>query len=66
MLRYRCWPCLGLLLLAAGCATPSARDNAGAAAKLVEGGRKAYEAQFTRAAFVRDSLAFYQRVVAGS
>jgi glycosyltransferase involved in cell wall biosynthesis len=38
----------------------------GLAAKLVEGGRKAYEAQFTRTAFVRDSLAFYQRVVAGS
>ncbi|MDP3737087.1 MAG: glycosyltransferase [Hyphomonadaceae bacterium] len=36
------------------------------AAKLVAGGRKAYEAQFTRAAFVRDSLAFYQRVMAGS
>jgi glycosyltransferase involved in cell wall biosynthesis len=40
-------------------------DEPGLAAKLVEGGRKAYEAQFTRAAFVRDSLAFYQRVVAG-
>jgi hypothetical protein len=37
MLRYRCWHCLGLLLLAAGCTTPSARDNAGAAANLVEG-----------------------------
>lgn len=37
MLRYRCWPCLGLLLLAGACATPSARDNAGAAASLVEG-----------------------------
>jgi hypothetical protein len=40
-------------------------NEPGLAAKLVEGGRKAYEAQFTRAAFVRDSLAFYQRVVAG-
>lgn len=37
MLRYRCWPCLGLLLLAGGCAVPTARDNAGAAARLVEG-----------------------------
>jgi hypothetical protein len=41
-------------------------NEPGLAAKLVEGGRKAYEAQFTRAAFVRDSLAFYQQVVAGS
>jgi hypothetical protein len=32
----------------------------------VKGGREAYESQFTRAAFVRDSLAFYQRVLAGS
>ena len=40
-------------------------NEPGLAAKLVEGGRKAYEAQFTRAAFVRDSLAFYQRIVAG-
>jgi multidrug efflux system outer membrane protein len=35
MLRYRCWPCLGLLLLAGGCAVPSARDNAAAATNLV-------------------------------
>ena len=41
-------------------------NEPGLAAKLVEGGREAYEAQFTRAAFVRDSLAFYQQVVAGS
>ncbi|HEX5008054.1 MAG TPA: glycosyltransferase [Hyphomonadaceae bacterium] len=41
-------------------------NEPGLAAKLVEGGRKAYEAQFTRAAFIRDSLAFYQRVVAAS
>lgn len=41
-------------------------NEPGLASKLVEGGRKAYEAQFTRAAFVRDSVAFYQRVVAGS
>lgn len=41
-------------------------NEPGLAAKLVEGGRKAYEAQFTRAAFVRDSLALYQQVVAGS
>ncbi|HUG72427.1 MAG TPA: TolC family protein [Steroidobacteraceae bacterium] len=31
MLRYRCWPCLGLLLLAGGCSVPSPRDNAAAA-----------------------------------
>lgn len=37
MLRYRCWPCLGLLLLASGCSVPSARDNAAAAASLVQG-----------------------------
>lgn len=36
------------------------------AARLVEGGRKAYETQFTRAAFVRDSLALYERIVASS
>jgi glycosyltransferase involved in cell wall biosynthesis len=35
----------------------------GLAARLVAGGRAAYEAQFTRTAFVRDSLAFYQRVM---
>ena len=32
------------------------------AARLVVGGRAAYEAQFTKAAFVRDSLAFYEKV----
>jgi hypothetical protein len=37
MLRYRCWPCLGVLLLAGGCAVPSARDNADAAAALIRG-----------------------------
>jgi cobalt-zinc-cadmium efflux system outer membrane protein len=37
MLRYRCWPCLGLLLLVGGCSVPSARDNADAAASLVQG-----------------------------
>jgi hypothetical protein len=41
-------------------------NEPGLAAKLVAGGRKSYEAQFTRAAFVRDSLAFYQRVIAGN
>jgi hypothetical protein len=30
--------------------------------KLVAGGRVSYEAQFTRAAFIRDSEAFYERV----
>jgi len=37
MLRYRCWPGLGLLLLAGGCAVPSARDNAATTASLLEG-----------------------------
>lgn len=37
MLRYRCWPCLGVLLLASACTVPSARDNAAAVATLVEG-----------------------------
>lgn len=36
-------------------------DNA-LAAKLVAGGRASYEAQFTRAAFIRDSEAFYEQV----
>ena len=40
-------------------------NETGLAARLVEGGRMAYEATFTRAAFVRDSLAFYERVAAG-
>lgn len=39
-------------------------EEPGLAAKLVAGGRASYEATFTRAAFVRDSLAFYERVVA--
>lgn len=34
------------------------------AAKLVAGGRASYEAQFTKAAFQRDALAFYERVLA--
>jgi glycosyltransferase involved in cell wall biosynthesis len=34
------------------------------AARLVAGGRAAYEAQFTKAAFVRDSLALYGRIAA--
>jgi glycosyltransferase involved in cell wall biosynthesis len=41
-------------------------NEPGLAAKLVAGGRAAYEAQFTRAAFVRDSIAFYKRVIAQS
>jgi len=36
------------------------------AAKLVAGGRAAYEAQFTKAAFVRDSIAAYERVIAAA
>jgi cobalt-zinc-cadmium efflux system outer membrane protein len=35
MLRYRCWPCLGVLLLVGACAVPSARENADATAALV-------------------------------
>lgn len=38
----------------------------GLAQRLVAGGRAAYEAQFTKAAFVRDSLAFYGRVIASA
>ncbi len=34
------------------------------AARLVAGGRASHEAQFTKAAFQRDSLAFYKRVLA--
>lgn len=34
------------------------------AARLVGGGRSAYQAQFTKAAFVRDSMAFYEKVAA--
>ncbi|MEP7211372.1 MAG: glycosyltransferase, partial [Alphaproteobacteria bacterium] len=34
-------------------------NEPGLAAKLVAGGRAAYEAQFTQAAFLRDSVAFY-------
>ncbi|HVY87822.1 MAG TPA: glycosyltransferase [Hyphomonadaceae bacterium] len=41
-------------------------NEPGLAAKLIAGGRKSYEDQFTREVFVRDSLAFYQRVVAGN
>jgi glycosyltransferase involved in cell wall biosynthesis len=41
-------------------------NEPGLAAKLVAGGRAAYDAQFTRQAFVRDSLAFYERIIAQS
>lgn len=41
-------------------------NDADLAAKLVAGGRAAYEAQFTKAAFLRDQLALYQRVLAGA
>lgn len=37
MLRYRCWPGVALLLLAGGCAVPSAYDNAAVTASLLEG-----------------------------
>jgi glycosyltransferase involved in cell wall biosynthesis len=40
-------------------------NEPGLAAKLVEGGRASYEEQFTTKAFLRDSLAFYERVKAG-
>lgn len=33
--------------------------------RLIAGGRATYDASFTRKAFVRDSLAFYERVIAG-
>lgn len=38
----------------------------GLAERLVAGGRASYEATFTRAAYVRDSLAFYGRVAAAA
>ena len=41
-------------------------NEPGLAGRLVAGGWAAYEAQFTKAAFLRDSLAFYTRVAAGS
>lgn len=41
-------------------------NEPGLAERLVKGGRAAYESQFTRAAFVRDSLAFYERVLTSS
>jgi glycosyltransferase involved in cell wall biosynthesis len=40
-------------------------EDPGLAAQLVAGGRASHEAAFTREAFVRDSLAFYARVVKG-
>lgn len=36
------------------------------AEKLVAGGRAAYEAQFTKAAFQRDSVAFYEKIIAAA
>jgi glycosyltransferase involved in cell wall biosynthesis len=36
----------------------------GLAERLVAGGRASYEAQFTKAAFVRDSVAFYENIIA--
>ncbi len=41
------------------------RDKA-LSAKLAEGGRASYEAQFTKAAFQRDSAAFYARILAAA
>ena len=34
------------------------------AAKLVEGGRASYEQQFNKAAFQRDSVALYEKIIA--
>ncbi|MEM9234075.1 MAG: glycosyltransferase [Pseudomonadota bacterium] len=39
-------------------------EEDGLAQKLVDGGRAAYEAQFTKAAFKRDSLAVYEAIIA--
>ena len=36
----------------------------GLAERLVEGGTRSYEAQFTKAAFQRDSIALYERIIA--
>lgn len=36
------------------------------AANLVQGGRAAYEGQFTKAAFVRDSIAAYEKIIAST
>ena len=41
-------------------------EEPGLADTLVAGGRASYEATFNRAAFVRDSLAFYERVAKGA
>lgn len=38
-------------------------EDKAVAEKLVAGGRAAYEAQFTKAAFVRDSIAAYERII---
>lgn len=40
-------------------------EEPGLAAKLVAGGRASYEEQFTPKAYLRDQLAFYERVIAG-
>ncbi|MEM9669386.1 MAG: glycosyltransferase [Pseudomonadota bacterium] len=39
-------------------------EEDGLAGKLVDGGRAAYEAQFTKVAFQRDSIAVYQTIIA--
>ena len=39
-------------------------SESGLADRLIAGGRAAYEAQFTKAAFIRDSLAYYDNVLA--
>jgi glycosyltransferase involved in cell wall biosynthesis len=38
-------------------------DDKGLRARIVEGGRIAYEARFTKEVYVRDMLAFYQRIL---
>lgn len=41
-------------------------DEPGLKQRLVAGGREAYDAQFSKDAFIRDSLAFYEKVAASA
>jgi glycosyltransferase involved in cell wall biosynthesis len=41
-------------------------EEPGLAAKLVAGGRASYDEQFTPKAYLRDQLAFYERIIAGA
>ena len=38
-------------------------EDAALCARIVTGGRKSYTEKFTRAVFIRESLAFYERVL---